>query len=78
MSLLVTNDIVWSMYIKYIHLICDMHGDTFSFDLIGISEAFRCNLISRLSLPGFHELITRCRDDGAEVELDFLSRMTLI
>ena len=41
------------------------HGDAFSLDLIGISEAFRCDLDSHLSLPGFHELITRCRDDGS-------------
>lgn len=46
-------------------LICDLHGNSFSFDLIGISEAFRCDQDARLSLPGFHDLLTRCRDDGS-------------
>ena len=54
-----------SNWTSFHELLCGMHGDAFSFDLIGISEAFRCDLDSRLSLPGFHELITRCRDDGS-------------
>ena len=41
-----------------------MHGDSFSFDLIGISEIYRCCNDSRLSLPGYHDLISRCREDG--------------
>ena len=54
-----------SNWTSFRELLCDLHGDSFSFDLIGISEAFRCELDSRLSLPGFHELVTRCRDDGS-------------
>ena len=46
-------------------LICDLHGTTFSFDILGISEIFKCQDDMRLSLPGYHKLITRCRDDGA-------------
>ena len=45
-------------------LLCDIHHDNFSFDLIGVSEVFRCDNDSRLILPGYHDLITRCRDNG--------------
>ena len=45
-------------------LLCDLHGDKFNFDIIGLSEIFRTNGDMRLSLPGYHELISRCRDDG--------------
>ncbi len=47
------------------NLICELHSDTFSFDYIGISEAYRCDLDQRLKLPGYHNLITRCRIDGS-------------
>jgi hypothetical protein len=46
------------------NLICTLHGDSFSFDLIGISEIYRCSHDTRLSLPGYHKLISRCREDG--------------
>jgi len=46
------------------NLICSLHGDSFSFDLIGISEIYKCSEDSRLSLPGYHKLISRCREDG--------------
>ncbi len=46
-------------------MLCDLHGDKFAFDLIGVSEVFRCDYDTRLSLAGFHDLITRCRDDGS-------------
>ena len=46
-------------------LLCDLHSDQFSFDLIGISEVFRCDNDTRLALPGYHDLIARCRDDGS-------------
>ena len=42
-----------SNWTSFRELLCDLHGDSFSFDLIGISEAFRCELDSRLSLPWF-------------------------
>jgi len=31
------------------------------FHYIGFSEAFRCDIDSRLSLPGYHPLLSRCR-----------------
>ncbi len=46
------------------NLLCTLHGDSFSFDIIGISEIFRCCDDSRLRLPGYHDLISRCREDG--------------
>ena len=45
-------------------LLCELHGDHFSYDVIGVSEVYRCDNDSRLFLPGYHELITKCRDDG--------------
>ena len=44
-------------------LLCELQGDKFSFDLIGISEIFKCERDHRLKLPGFHDIIFRCRDD---------------
>lgn len=43
-------------------LICDLHSDNFSFDFIGISEVFRCDRDQRISLPGYHTIITRVRE----------------
>ena len=45
-------------------LLCDLHTETFAFDLIGLSEVFNCDNDSRLLLPGYHKLITRNREDG--------------
>ena len=45
-------------------LLCDLHSDNFSFDMIGVSEVYRCENDSRLSLPGYHDLLTRCREHG--------------
>ena len=47
------------------NLLCDLHSDNCSFDMIGVSEVYRCENDSRLSLPGYHDLLTRCREDGA-------------
>jgi len=47
------------------NLICDLHGESFAFDILGITEIFKCVDDTRLSLPGYHPLIMRCRDDGA-------------
>jgi len=47
------------------NLICDLHGESFAFDIIGISEIFKCQGDMRLSFPGYHKLIARCRDDGS-------------
>ena len=46
------------------NLLCDLHGTSFSFDVIGISEIYICRDDTRTSLAGYHELILRCRDDG--------------
>ena len=46
-------------------LMCDISTDNFSFDFIGISEVFRCDNEACLSLPGYHTLITRTRDDDS-------------
>ena len=46
-------------------LLCDLHGDQFSFDIIGISEVFNCENDKRISIPGYHDVpITRCRHKG--------------
>ena len=45
-------------------LLCDIHTEIFAFDLIGLSEVFNCDIDSRLSLPGYHKLITQNREDG--------------
>ena len=49
---------------KLTDLLCDMHNDRFSFDFIGISEAYRCDHDHRLGLPGFHDVLSRCRPEN--------------
>ena len=48
---------------NFVALTQEMHNETFAFDHIGISEAFRCDMDSRLTLLGYHPLITRCRQN---------------
>ena len=43
-------------------MLCDIHSEEFTFDYIGISEVFNCTNDRRISLPGYHPIITRCRD----------------
>ena len=45
-------------------LINELHGDCFCFEYIGISEVFNCDRDVRLALPGFHNLITRTRNNN--------------
>ncbi len=45
-------------------LMCELHGDKFSFDFIGVSEVFECSRDKRLKLPGYHDIITRTREDS--------------
>ncbi len=45
-------------------LLYELHNDKFNFDIIGISEIFRTSGDMRLKLPGYHDLLLRCRDDG--------------
>jgi hypothetical protein len=59
------------------NLICTLHGDSFSFDLIGISEIYRCSHDTRLSLPGYHKLISRCREDGPRGGVGLFIKETL-
>ncbi len=42
---------------------CDLQGDHFTFDYIGISEIFSCDRDICLVLPGYHDLLSRTRDD---------------
>ena len=49
---------------SFTNLICELHSDTFMFNFIGISEIFRHSGDMRLNLPGYHNLISRSRDDG--------------
>lgn len=46
-------------------MLCSLHSDFFAFDFIGVSEIFRCEHDQRLSLPGYHDLLTRCRSDSS-------------
>ena len=45
-------------------LLSNLHGNTFTFDFIGLSEVFDCSRDQRLNLPGFHNLISRTRADS--------------
>ena len=49
---------------EFFELMCDLHKNTFSFDFIGISEVYKCDKDTRIFLPGYQNLLTRCRDDG--------------
>ncbi len=64
----------WESFYSHI---CDLHGDVFSFDFIGISELYQCCNDSRLCLPGYHELIARCRDDGPRGGVGLFMKDTL-
>ncbi len=46
------------------NLLCELHGDKFSFDFIGVTEVFECSRDKRLHLTGYHDIITRTRDDS--------------
>ena len=45
-------------------LLCELHGDNFNFDFIGVSEIFDCSRDDRLHLPGYHDLISRTRQNS--------------
>ena len=49
---------------SFYELICNLSCPTFSFDVIGISEIYRCKNDARLRLTGYHNIISRCREDG--------------
>ncbi len=48
---------------KFYELITELHDNTFAFDVIGISEIFNCKRDERLHLTGYHNLISRTRED---------------
>ena len=48
---------------SFTDLLCELHSDKFTFDIIGVSEVFECDRDSRLNLPGFHNFIKRTRHD---------------
>ena len=43
---------------------CDLHTPSFSYDVIGISEIYKCSDDSRLIPDGYHRLISRFRREG--------------
>ena len=47
----------------FYNLLCDLHNKEFSFYVIGVSEIFRTDRESRIVLPGYHNVITRCRNE---------------
>ena len=47
------------------HLLCELHSEKNAFDFIGVGESYRCDGDTRLRLPGYHDLISRCRTDGS-------------
>ncbi|KAK2140723.1 hypothetical protein LSH36_1268g00014 [Paralvinella palmiformis] len=46
-------------------LLCELHRNKFAFDLTGVTEVFCCDYDTRLSLLGFHNIITSCSDEGS-------------
>ena len=50
---------------SFSELLCDLHGELFSFDFVRASEIYKCDLDGRLKIPGFHNIITRCREKGS-------------
>jgi len=45
-------------------LICNLRCFSFSFNVIGISEIYQCKNDARLRLTGYHNIISRHREDG--------------
>ncbi len=45
-------------------LLCNLHSDSFDFDFIGVSEAYRCDQDKRLALSGYHDILSKTRDTG--------------
>ncbi len=50
---------------NFLTLLSELQNDIFFFDIIGFSEAYRCDMDTRLALPGYHSLITRSRLNGS-------------
>ena len=48
------------------NLLFEFQNFKLSFDFIGMSEVYRCDNDQRLILPGYHNLITRCREDSSK------------
>ena len=67
----------WDLPPTFQSLLCDLHGDKFNFDILGLSEIFRTTCDIRLILPGYHELVSRCRDDGPRGGVDLFIRKNI-
>ena len=61
----------------FLNLMCELQNSEFSFDIIGLSEVFCADRDSRLVLPGYHNIITRCRDDGGRGGVGLFIRDTI-
>ena len=59
-------------------LIYNLSSDVFSFDIIGISEIYRCINNARLHLTGHHNLVSRCREDGPGGGVDVFIKDNLV
>ncbi len=49
---------------SFYSLLCELQSDKFNFDVIGISEIFTTTDDMCLKLPGYHDWLSRCHDDG--------------
>ena len=58
-------------------LLCDLHVNAFSFDIIGISEIYKTHNDPRINLEGYHELILKCRDGGPRGGVGMFVRDTM-
>ena len=54
-----------------------MHVNSFSFDIIGISEIYKTHNDPRISLEGYHNIISKCRDDGPRGGVGMFIKSTL-
>jgi hypothetical protein len=49
---------------SFCDLLANLHDNTFAFDIIGISEVYDCKNDACIDLPGYQQMLTRCRQDG--------------
>ena len=55
----------------------DVHVNSFSFDIIGISEIYKTHNDPGINLEGYHELILKCRYGGPRGGVDMFVKDTL-
>ena len=56
---------------NFLELVCNISSDTFSFDVIGLTEVYKYQCENYLSLPGYHNIIARVRDDNSRGGVGF-------